>query len=309
MDWRRKTLARRVGNYDKKTVFIHTLVAVGATLLITVLDRLLMHGLETATGLSSLNSRAKLETAQILLRLLGVALLPFWEIGFVYTALKMSRGQQASTDDLKEGFRRFFPVLRLLIMKLVLCIAAIFIAVQVSMMIFLYTPLSLKLTALVEPLAESGMDAYAIVDSLPMAELQAAILPALILFGVIFLAIMLPVLYRTRLANMILMDNPGSGAFAALRQSNGTMKHNCFRFLRVDLHFWWYYALQALTMLLCYGDILLRSCGVALPLSGDAGFFLCYGLYSLAQLALLSLFRGRVQITYSLIYDDLKEQI
>lgn len=304
MDWHRKTLQQRVGNYDKRTVFLHTLVAVGAMLLITVADRLLMYKLETTTGLAAMDIRAILETAQILLRLLGVALLPFWEIGFVYAALKMSRGHQAGVSDLKEGFRRFFPVLRLLLMKLLLCIAAMIIAAQVSMMLFLNTSLSNELATLIAPFAEEGLDAYAIVEQLPMAELQAAIMPLFILFGAFFLILFIPVMYRTRLANIVMMDKPG-GAFAALRRSNGVMKRNCFRFFRVDLQFWWYYALQVLILAVSYGDILLPYCGVKLPFSEEVGFFLFYGLYAVAQLALLSLFRGRVQITYSLIYDDL----
>jgi len=311
MDWSRKNLHRRVSNDQKKIVFVHTLVGVGAMALLTVLDYILMDQINKTSGLAGMGSRAILETVRTVLQYLGLILLPFWELGFAFAALGMARGQRVTVYDLKEGFRRFWPSLRMMLLRLVLCMAAGLAAMQVSLITFLYTPLSNKLTALLRPFSEQGADVQAFFEQVPFSEITDAVLPALILFGVLFVGILIPVLYRLRFADFAIMDAPGTGAFAALLSSNRRMKRNCFSLFRVDLQFWWYYLLQALVTVLCYGNLLLELAGVTLPMSADVSFFLFYGLYALCQILLHSLFRGRVQTTYATIYDDLtlKEKI
>ena len=306
MDWSRKTLHKRVCNDQKKIVFIHTLIGVGFMALLTVADYILMLQVNKTTGLSGMGTRAILETVRTVLQYVGMLLLPFWELGFAFAALGMARGQRITTYDLKEGFRRFWPSLRMMLLRLVLCLAAGLAAAQASLITFLYTPLSDKLTELVAPFSEQGADVRAIFEQIPFGQIQSAVMPALILFGVLFIGILIPVLYRIRFAEFAIMDTPGTGAFAALLSSNRRMKRNCFKLFRVDLQFWWYYALEVLVTVLCYGNIILDLAGVALPLSDDGRFFLFYGLYALCQIVLHSLFRGRVQTTYAAIYEDLK---
>lgn len=306
MDWSGKTLRKRVSNDQKKIAFIHTLIGVGFMALLTVADYILMLQVNKTSGLAGMGSRAILETVRTILQYVGMLLLPFWELGFAFAALRMARGHQATTYDLKEGFRRFWPSLRMMLLRLVLCLAAGLAAAQASLITFLYTPLSNKLTELVAPFSQQGADVQTIFEQVPFAEIQSAVMPVLIMFGVLFIGILIPVLYRLRFAEFAIMDKPGTGAFAALLSSNRRMKKNCFKLFRVDLQFWWYYALEVLVAVLCYGNILLKLAGVDLPLSEDASFFLFYGLYALCQLTLHSLFRGRVQTTYATIYEDLK---
>lgn len=308
MDWSRKALRQRLRNDHKKIALIHTLIGVGFMLLLTVADYILMGQVNKTSGLAGIGSRATLETVRVILQYVGTVLMPFWELGFVFTALGMARGHQVSTDDLKEGFRRFWPALRLWLLRLVLCLAAGLAALQVSLTTFLYTPLSNKLTTLVAPFAEQGADVQTIFEQVSFAEIESAVLPAIILFVVLFVGVLIPVLYRLRFAEFAVMDKPGTGAFAALLSSNRRMKRNCFKLFRVDLQFWWFYLLQLLVVVLCYGNTLLKLAGVTLPVSEDVGFFLFYGLYALCQILLHSLFRGRVQATYALIYDDLKDR-
>ena len=305
MDWNRKNLRQRVSNDQKKMVFLHTLISVGAMVLLTVADYILMNQINNATGLSGIGSRTKLETARIVLQYLGILLLPFWELGFTYAALQMARGQKVSTYDLKEGFRRFWPALRMMLLRLALCFVAGLAAMQVSLTTFMYTPMSDKLAELMKPFTEEGADVQTFFAQVPFSEITAAVLPVLILFFVLFVGIMIPVLYRTRFAEFAIMDKPGTGAFASLLGSNRLMKRNCFQLFRVDLQFWWYYLLQALIVVLCYGNTLLQLAGITLPFADEVSFFLFYGLYALCQLVLLTLFRGRVQTTYATIYDDL----
>lgn len=310
MDWNRKNLRQRVSNNQKKMVFIHTLISVGAMVLLTVADYLFMERINRTSGLAGMSTRANLETARVILQYLGIFLLPFWELGFTYAALEMARGQKVSTYDLKEGFRRFWPALRMMLLRLVLSFAAGIAAMQISLTTFMYTPMSDKLIELMKPFTEEGADVQAFFAQVPFSEISAAVLPVLIMFFTLFVGIMIPILYRTRLSEFVIMDKPGTGAFASLLGSNRLMKRNCFKLFRVDLQFWWYYLLQVLVVVLCYGNTLLQLAGIALPFTDEVSFFLFYGLYALCQLLLLTLFRGRVQTTYATIYDDLtKEQV
>lgn len=309
MDWSKKTLRQRVSNHQKKIVFIHTLISVGAMVLLTVADYVLMQQINQTSGLSGMRSRATMETARTILQYLGIFLLPFWELGFAFSALQMARGQKVDTYDLKEGFRRFWPALRLMLLRLVLCLVAGIAAMQVSLTTFLYTPLSDKLAKLIAPFSEQGADVQTIFEQVPFDQIGSAVMPALVLFLVLFVGVMIPLLYRLRFAEFAIMDKPGTGAFAALLSSNRRMKRNCFKLFRVDLQFWWYYLLQALVVIVCYGNVLLALAGVTLPFTEEVSFFLFYGLYALCQIVLHTLFRGRVQTTYATIYDDIKEKV
>lgn len=307
MDWSRKSLHRRVSENPRRLVFIHTLVAVGSAVLLTVLDHILMGQVSETGGLSGMGSRAMLETARTALQYGGTLLLPFWELGLLFAALNIARGGQARTGDLCEGFRRFWPALRLMLLRVVIYGCVAMACLNLSVMVFMFTPLSGRLDSLLEPYAAQGQDAQAFLEQVSVAQLQSAVLPWIVLFVVIFAVVMIPLVYRLRFAEMAVMDEPGTGAFAALRSSNRRMKQNCFKVFRVDLQFWWFYLLQAFLAVLCYGDTLLSLCGVQLPFEG--GFFLFYGLYALGQIVLHSLFWGRIQITYALVYDDLKEKV
>ncbi len=307
MDWSRKALRQRVSPCPVKLVFLHTAVAVGSALLLSVLDYILMGQMDRAAGLSGMQTRAVLETIRVILQYAGTLLLPFWELGFIFAALRGARNQQPVPGDLMEGFRRFWPALRLMLLQLVIYGSVAMACMNFSVMVFMFTPLSRGLDALLEPLQNA--DAQALMEQLTPEQLQSAVMPGVVLFLVIFIAVMIPLLYRLRLSEFALMDKPGTGAFAAIGISNRRMKKNGWKLFRVDLQFWWFYLLQILVAVLCYADALLELAGVQLPVSDTASFFLFYLLYALCQLALHTFFRGRVQATYARIYDDLETPI
>lgn len=315
MDWHRKALKQRVSPCPVKLVFLHTLVASGGALLLTVLDHVLLSQMDRSAGLSGMGTRAVLETVRVVLQYMSVVLLPFWELGFTYAALQAARGRTPLTGDLLEGFRRFWPALRLMLLELVIYSLVTMTCLNISVMIFMITPLSGELDALIQPLAAQGQNAQLLMEQLTPEALQRAAMPGVVTFLILFAAVTIPLFYRLRMAEFSLMDQPDTGAFAALRNSNHLMKKNGLKLLRVDLQFWWFYLLQVAVAVLCYADALLQLAGVELPISETGAFFLFYCLYAVGQTVLHTLFRGRVQGTYALIYDDLntptkmKEQV
>ena len=288
----------------RKLAGLYICVAVGVALVLTVLNFLLGLRIEETGGLGGIGTRAVLSSVQVIAQYAGTLLMPFWELGFLFAAIGLARGDAVRPDSLLEGFRRFFPALRLMLLRLVIYLALAVACLNVSSILFIMTPLSNKLNSLLAPVMEQSGDMLQMMEQLPMSQLQEAILPAFLLFVVLFTVVMIPVLYRLRLAEFYLMDRPGTGALAALLGSGRSMRKKCGKLFRLDLSFWWFYLLQALVVLISYGDGLLALAGITLPVSGEVGFFVCYGLYAAGQILLHTFFWGQVQTTYALFYDQ-----
>ena len=90
--------------------------------------------------------------------------------------------------------------------------------------------------------------------------------------------------------------------------SAAMLRRRCWQLFRLDLKFWWYYALKLLCMLLLYADLLLEAAGVALPVSADAAYLLTYGLYLVGFFAVEVRFLPTVQTAYACAYENLKAQ-
>ena len=58
-----------------------------------------------------------------------------------------------------------------------------------------------------------------------------------------------------------------------------------------------------LSAALCYGDALFSLAGIPLPMSGEAAYFLFYGLFLGVQFLLVWKLRSRVEVSYALFYD------
>ena len=85
------------------------------------------------------------------------------------------------------------------------------------------------------------------------------------------------------------------------------MRRRRWQLFRLDLHFWWYYGLKVLCMLICYADLLLAALGVNLPVGTDAVYLITYGLYLAALFMVEISFRPRVDTAYAIAYETLKE--
>ena len=101
------------GSTPRNLVMLHTGVALGFSLLATVLQYILSLGIGDTGGLAGLGMRSVLSSAQSFLQVAGMILLPFWEMGILRALLLISRRQEADKPTLLDGFRRFGPIFRL----------------------------------------------------------------------------------------------------------------------------------------------------------------------------------------------------
>lgn len=293
---------------SKRLVLIHTLVALGSTLLIAGLNYLFSLQIAETGGLSGMGTRTLLSTAQTMLETAVMMALPFWQMGFIFIALNWARNIHAGTDDLLQGFRRLGPVLVFRILYGLVFIILSFAVVYLASAIFLMTPFSAPFLAEFSPLMDPSATAEqieALFAPERMAGMVDTMTPLLIIFGIVFLIAAIPVFYRLRLGEFAVMDGFRGGG--ALLHSFRATKRNWRCLLKLDLHFWWFYALILLCNIIGNGNWLLPYLGIQLPLSETVSYFLFFGVGTALQILVLWQFRGQVLTSYAMLYDTLTQ--
>ena len=295
---------------SRKLVLIYAGAAMALALLTTLLDFLLQHYIDNTGGLSGIGLRSVLSTVRTVLQIVQAIVLPFWEMGYLYCAMKMAREESQTPSMLLEGFRKWGPILRWYLLRGAIFTALAIACFYLSMQIFIISPFATSLVELLEPYLETiAAGSMPELDAATTSAIMQAYIPMLGIFAVIYLAVAIPVSYTYRLSGYALLDVPKRGALVALRNSRQMMRGNRFALFKLDLSFWWYYVLQALLALLAYGDVILPLVGIDLPWSETASFFIFYVLFHLCQLALFVLVRNRVETTYVHAYDTLHEPV
>ncbi len=304
-----KTLLAQTRYDPKKLVLLHTAVSLGATLLMTFINYLFSLQIADTGGLGGLGLRSLLETAQSVLELIVMLALPFWQIGLVYTALRWARSENAEPAHLLQGFRRFGAVFRFRLLYAFIFCALGFSLIYICTTVFMLTPWAEPLMAVFAPIAEAGTPEQmeALLTPALIDQVTANMIPLLILCGAVFAVVAIPLFYRLRFAEFAVMD--GMRATQSVVNSLRLTHKNSLQILKIDLHFWWFYLLQALTLVVCYGDALLSMIGISLPISADAGFFLFYVLGILLQGILVWRYQDVLSTTYCLAYDTCRESI
>ncbi len=291
-------------NDPQKLILLHTGIVLLLSLLLTVVDYLLEKAIAGTGGLSGMGTRSLLTTIQSCLRLAQMILLPFWQIGYTFVTMHFARREQALFGDLTVGFARFFPILRLYLLQGALYLAIAMVSSYVGSFLFMLTPWSVSLMSAAMELMNSG--SMETLDAVMESALTQAFVPLMICYLVVFLAVAAPFFYRFRLANFVLLDQPEKGALFALKTSRSLMRGNAMTLFKLDVSFWWFYALDLLVGIVCYADALLALLGVTLPVSADAAFFISFFAYLICQLGLYLWRRNEVSTTYALFYDALK---
>ena len=287
--------AARLSADGKRLALIHCGVSVGASAILALVTWLLDTQIAKTTGLGGMGTRAALSSAQTVLQLAFSILLPFWSLGYLRIALLHARGQQPEISDLPEGLRRWAPALRTMLLRLAGAMVITIAAVQIASTLYAFTPASDKLMVAMEEFLTSA-------EALDQAAIESLIKMLLPVYGlgmVLSCVVLIPLLYRFRLAEISIMDDQ-KGALAAMKMSSRLMHRNRLSFLKLDLSFWWYYLLEALAIALGYGNLLLPTLGIAI--NEQLSYYLFYGLSLVAQLLIFWQFAPRVQTAYALAY-------
>lgn len=293
------------GRDPKKLITYYAGITVLVALALTLINFLLEQQIAGKGGLSNLGTRSMLSTVQTLLPIVQMVVLMCLEFGYLHGMLRIARGQYADHTDLKVGFHLYGPILRITLLQGLLFAAIGVITFYVAIQIFLLTPWGAPVMEILLPFVEAGTT---VLDEATALQVGEYMMPMLIIFLILYLVVVIPLAYRFRMANFALLDEPRAGAIAALRASRKMMRHNSISLLKLDLSFWWYYALQALATVLCYGDLILVYMGVQLPFDPVVSSFLFYGIYLAVLFGIHYFLRNAVEATYIMAYESLHEK-
>lgn len=262
-------------------------------------------------GLSNMGLRSVLSTAQTLLPIVQSVVLMALQIGYCAVAVSVYRGESFSSQTLFGGFRRFFPLLRAYLLQSMLYSGAVLLCIYLSAYIFLMLPSSAAFRELMVPLMESAssLSGTITLDEAALTAAADALRPSLWVFAALCVPVLLPMFYSFRLVTYRLVDHTHPRAMAALRESRLLMRRNRLAMLKLDLSLWWYYALQLLVILICYGDVVLALFGITLPISGNAAYFLFLVLSLAVQFVAFYFTMNRVAVTYAAAYDTLVDML
>lgn len=295
----------------RKLILAFAGISTLVSLLLTVVNSWLATQIEGTGGLSNFGIRSILSTVQSVLPIAQLVILLGLDFGYFHAILRMARGQYADHTDLKVGFHRFFPILRLNLLTAFRFSALAFVIFYGSTLIFTMTSWSDPLTELLLPLVEAAgtsADATLLLDEATLAQAYQAMVPLLVIFLVLYCAVAIPMFYKLRMSTYLLLDDPQGRAMLAMRRSTQMMKGNIFQLFKLDLSFWWYYLLTALAAVLSYGDVILPMLGVTLPFNDTVAYYLFYFIYLAALFAIYYFLRNRVEITYAKAYDSIVEK-
>lgn len=290
------------------------LLYAGGTALLALVCSLLSHAvglkIENTGGLSNMGLRSVLATVQTVLPLMSTIVSLFVGYGYRYASLRMARQQRCEPRTLLEGFHRFGPLVRLMVIQFFIYLSIGFVSSYIGSMLFVMTPLSNDFLDLMMPIVNSAsiLTEQIMLDEATLIAATKAMLWAFPMIAAVFILLAAPIMYQYRMAVYVLFDAPEKGALAALRESRDMMKGNRMELFKLDLSFWWFYALEVLIGVLAYGDMLLPLVGVSFPWSDTVSYYLFYAVSLAAQVGMYYLFLNRVNVTYATAYEALKPE-
>lgn len=292
-------------------VLVYAGILTAMAVLVALLQYLLDVQIGKTGGLSSMGTRSVLSTIKTLLPIIEMVISTCLSLGYLASMLRVARGQYVSTKTLRLGFDRFWVLLRKTLLEGLIYLGVAMIAMYISMFFYMVTPLSNGLMKVLTPLlsGSSALNPYDILnDTAIYDQIIGAMTPFFLLFLGVFCLVVIPIAFRYRMADYVLIDHPEKGAFAILRESRRMMKGNCLNLFRVDLNLWWYYLAVVLITVVGYGDVLMPLLGANFSGSEDAVYYIFFIAYQILQFSLCASLRNRVETTYALSYDAIRPQ-
>lgn len=301
----KRSADRALGNADyspRRLVLIHTGAALAVSLVLSLISYY-VGSLSTAGGLSGMGTQSALTTAQVVLQAVWQVASPFWQAGLVFAALCYARNRQVAPGSLLQGFRRFKPMLSSYLLRGVQYLGIGFVSIYLSSMVYMLMPFASPVyEAAMQVTEDPSLDVYVLLGD----SMMGVVLGYMAVFLVVFGVLALPVYYRYRMVNYIIMDQPGVGGMQAMFQSRA-MTRRRMELFKVDLSFWWFYVLEALLTVLCYGDMILEALGVALPVSDGVAYWGFQLLAMAGQLGLYCWAKPKLEVTYACCYEELSQ--
>ena len=282
---------RAAGKKPYQLTFLSVAVSVAAAVIVGLVGTAVSN-FQGGEGLSGMGPASMLQALEHFLNMIVQLLSPFWAVGLVAALFAIAHGHYADNGTLLEGFRSFFPFLRLYLLKFMLMIAVVTLTCVVSVFLYFLTPWAANLEAAV---AENP-------DILENVErITKEMLPFMAIYAVLLLAVLVPLVYRLRFAEYFLITG-WKGAMMAMTASFRLTKGRVKTLFMLDLSFWWYYLGSALLLGVCDLDVIVGLFGHRLNMDAQAAYWVCYLCYAAGHLALETFARPRVEGANALLF-------
>ena len=285
----------------RKLVLVFGALPMGINLLLQLMNYLLSIGATGSGGLAGLQIYRMAATASSVLSIAFAIFQLLWSPTILYCGLMVLREQDPWPKGLLRGFSKWAPLIRYCVL----------VSMILTGIFFIVAP---AVTLLCMPLAEDYMDILAqapttsqeemmaYLESVPADQLNRAMLPILIVTLVALLVICVPILFRARFAQLLILDEQQIGARQSLGVSFALTKGNCLQLLRLDLSFWWYYLLLVLCKLIPLGAML----PVFSSWNESLTSALFYALSAVATFGVYMLGLMKVNTAMAVAYDQLR---
>ena len=304
-----QALSEATGN-PGRIVLIYAIVCAALALLSSSVDILLSNRIADTGGLGNIGLRSVLSTVQTVLPFFQLAITSCLSLGYHFCVLRIARGQQAQPGTLLEGFRNFGPLFRALLFQTLMYFSLGIISMYLSSLLFMMTPFSADFSALMTPILESsGMltSGELVLDDATLFAAAETLVPMLWIWLGLFLLLFLPVFYSYRMTVFCIADEPRRGALYCLHKSKLMMRRNRMALLKLDLSMWWYYLLQLVISIICYGEVILPLLGVDLGWDPMFGYYFFFVLSLALQTVSYYFLMNRVNVAYAVAYDTLQQ--
>ena len=297
--------------HARKILLVYIGICLGLSLAMSALSFFFSNRIAGTGGLSNIGLRSVLSTGQSVLPWIQMIVNACLGFGYHVAILCIVRNFDATPHTLMSGFRNIFPMLRLLLVQIFLYSGIVLGGIYISSFIFMVTPFAAPFMEVLEPVVSSAsvLNQGLVLDETTMMAAAQAMIPMFYIMIPVLVLLVIPMLYKYRLATFALADEPRKGALHAMSKSRYLMRRNRFALFRLDLSMWWFYLGQLAVSLVCYGDILLPMLGVSFPWSDTVSFYLFFLLSALMEVALYYFTMNRVYTVYAVAYDALQEEL
>ena len=293
-----------------KVPLVYAGISALLSLAVTVIVYILALRIDNMTGLANMGNRAIFSTIRSTLPVAQLIFLIGWEMGYLMCALRYARRRYVEPMDLKNGFQKFWPILRAKILMGFVYIGIGLVSMYASVFIFMSLPISNAFYEIVTPLMESVtvLNPTILIDEATLAAASAAMWPALVIFAVVFTLVSLPTYYGFRMVSFCIADSGSKGALMAMRESKAMMKGHKWELFKLDLSFWWFFLLEGTIGVLCYLDVILPMVGITLPWPSTVSYYGFYILSLVCQVVLYWACLNRVTVSRAVFYDAIRPQ-
>lgn len=285
----------------KKTVLLFGGIPVIISLVLNCMD-LLLASMANGGGIAGIDLYGKLSSVSTILWTAANIFQLLWAPAIGYCGLMLLREQNPYPKGLTQGFRKWKPLVRLLVLFMLLffLVAMVLSTVIASVA----APFMTGLMEIAAAMPETEAEMLAYIESIPVETLMESMMPIMIIYMVALIALAVPFVYRARLTFLLVLDEERIGARQALRFSFQLTKGSCWQLFRLDLSYWWYYLLCAL----CTGITYLQLLPVFNGWNENLVILLFSLIQGLATLGVYMLGIMKINTANAVAYDHLRTQ-